>query len=70
MKWISIKEKLPYLGSQVLALRSDGVVRVTYFYNIGIINPRPKAYRFYENESNNLEITHWMPLPDPPNKDA
>lgn len=63
MKWISVKDRLPIkLIDEVLCsdiLNSQFVA----IYNNG---------NFYQADVPNeilLEITHWMPLPEPPSKD-
>jgi hypothetical protein len=66
MNWISVKDALPQLGTPVLAYRTDGVVRVTHFYKTGVLTPKTKAHRFFQNEE--MIVTHWMPLPAPPTK--
>jgi len=74
MEWISVKDRLPENGSQVLAIipKSD---------EIGFFNPFSCNYdidnggfcdlwaieiedRFYCRF--NTKVTHWMPLPEPP----
>lgn len=62
MKWISVKDRLP---------KEDGWYLVYTRYII--VPPRVVQYKkdaeypfigFYQND-----ITHWMPLPEPPKED-
>lgn len=67
--WISVKDRLPEKGNEdwyniVLTNKQSGkkVVRTGYwdYYH----------KRFYGFESTfNFEVTHWMPLPEPPKGD-
>lgn len=67
-RWIPVGERLPEHGVQVLgALRGCGSGR----YNISRINYNKHA-EDYDWEADGFEIgycwdvTHWMPLPEPP----
>lgn len=59
-KWISVKDRLPEKSYvDVLVLRRNGMVKIGYY----------RKYDRYGNEVNNFnisDITHWMPLPNPP----
>ena len=68
-EWISVKDKLPKSNkyNRLIAFRDDGDgdgfidCDVTYF--------KGKFYKFnYQYEENLLinDVTHWMPLPEPP----
>ena len=72
-EWISVKDGLPEDDVRVLVCGNGGdeshVIAITqythrkYGYNIeGWIEPW--QYFFY-----NYEITHWMPLPEPPKEE-
>lgn len=67
MEWISVKERLPDEGIAVLCSRSDaGII-------VGEVNI---IYDFFEKTHNavwnecqefiEIDVTHWMPLPEPP----
>lgn len=75
MEWISVKDRLPdiditddwnklhKISITVLAYSKDYGMRFgTYFYHseFWTINN--------VHSSNGVEVTHWMPLPTPPNK--
>jgi hypothetical protein len=50
-QWISVKDRLPKLGTVVLVAKDIGSVNTTYF---GV------------NGFRDEQVTHWMPLPEPP----
>ena len=63
MEWISIEDSLPEKGRDVLVYsRSWGIVRDRYDMTLPngtvIFNGTRQEYR--------EDVTHWMPLPDPP----
>lgn len=63
-KWISCKEKMPEDGISVLICSYRGTVhKATYDSDMGY---------FYIADSdlhyNELDVTHWQPLPEPPNE--
>ena len=73
MTWISVKERLPDKGQIVLAGRSDFTadpVKYTYFENgkfyrkTDVISSMDRIMTIYYPD-----ITHWMPLPDPPKEE-
>lgn len=57
-EWISVKDRLPEDGVRVLTACDDGIVRLNI--NKGgfpaVIN---RQHKF-------SDVTHWMPLPEPP----
>ena len=62
MKWISVKESLPSEKENVLC--SDGEsVHELYFRPL-----KDGTVYFEDDEGSTLwkEVTHWMPLPEPP----
>jgi hypothetical protein len=66
MKWISVKERLPEEDQQVLVYSEDYPMEVMWFRN-------NKFNEYYEDldikKDYNFEIeevTHWMPIPEPP----
>jgi hypothetical protein len=60
MEWINISERTPELNKFVLIANQYGIVKVarTFAQNVYIDE--------YQNEVHH--ITHWMNLPDNPNK--
>lgn len=64
MEWISVKDRLPQKYSNVLIYTSFGYV------TNGMWVPYKNIFvydRGYELEKD--EVTHWMPLPEPPEED-
>lgn len=64
-RWIPVTERLPVEGVLVLAAHDDGVVRIgssrgDYFPSV-VSRTHTKAFGI-------AEVTHWMPLPEPPNE--
>lgn len=53
-KWISIEEALPKSHEKVLILNAHGTVDIDIYKGVG-------GWQIYEC------VTHWMPLPSPPN---
>lgn len=62
-EWISVDERLPEYGLRVLAAYDDGVVRISYCkgYFPDVVTKRSDSKPF-----GLTEVTHWMPLPEPP----
>lgn len=59
MEWISVKDRLPKPFRDVLAIMDNGDMHVLYMVQDGTWN------RFFA-ERGLKNITHWMPLPEPP----
>ena len=55
--WISIKDKKPKNGQHIIGLWHWGNEHAHYESNIG-------STIYHKNEIGNM--THWMPLPEPP----
>ena len=61
-EWISVDDRLPEDGVRVLAAHDDGVVRIGICrgcFPAVMSKKHEKAFGF-------AEVTHWMPLPQPP----
>ena len=61
-EWIPVTERLPKDGVRVLALHDDGIIRIGisrgYFPSV-VSRTNTKSFGI-------AEVTHWMPLPQPP----
>jgi len=60
--WVPVTERLPEDGVRVLALHDDGVVRIGIsrgYFPAVVTKSHTKTFGF-------AEVTHWMPLPQPP----
>lgn len=62
MEWISVNDRLPEPGEDVLVCNHWGDIDTDMVW----INPDGKT-EFYFDKTN---VTHWMPLPEPPKEDA
>jgi len=58
MEWISVKDRLPQYGHFVLFFTWRGAM-IGSFWNDGWRERDGKHYY-------NSEVSHWMPLPEPP----
>jgi hypothetical protein len=64
MKWISVEEKLPQIGTCVLTWKPRGHDLVTY----SVESDRHREFIRKDGQwwDSGSRITHWMPLPEPP----
>ncbi len=63
MKWISVNDRLPERGSQVLACYKGGYVGVLHY----IEWMKHNEIAWIEDGYNVIkDVTHWQPLPKPP----
>ena len=66
-QWISVKDRLPEDGDEVLFFVMDWVMKGKYCKQV----PHWEAYlsggSAHYHKNNGIEhVTHWMPLPEPP----
>ena len=59
-QWISVKDRLPEQKGDYLCVCESGEISVGYFSKWII------GYGFETQEVGQGLVTHWMPLPDPP----
>lgn len=57
-EWISVENELPKLASFIIAYKINGLVLGLYFN-------ADKEFMYGRTEQTN-QVTHWMPLPNPP----
>lgn len=76
-RWISVGERLPEHGTDVLALTAPGVLSLGRNCVVAeYIHPRMEKSGVFINfyagydDKNNLAVTHWMPLPELPKEDS
>jgi len=64
-KWISVKERLPEVDTQVLIYYSD---TMTTGFQASEAPMSNEAIPYWINSEIgcDLPVTHWMPLPNPP----
>jgi len=63
-EWISVEERLPELGQEILVIDSDNTVVTDVHYFEDGFNLHP--YGYYNDRRLLTGITHWQPLPTPP----
>ena len=61
-KWISVDERLPEPWRNVLI----GVAEPEKVLAPGYWNDRDKQWLYFWNDKEVPSVTHWMPLPEPP----
>ena len=67
--WISVKDKLPDEGVQVLTINNPTQQHPEYKldYIVKFYKAYPELYIWARRLCNEYEeVTHWMPLPEPP----
>lgn len=62
-EWISTKEMLPMSHGTLCLVLSDGIVEVGCWSHDKFGN----GEWFYVNGEYEIGVTHWMPIPEPPN---
>ena len=72
-KWISVEDGLPDVGGKdystsdrVLCFQDKYGVEIGYYQKGSITYGLPSE--FLDLESRHIDVTHWMPLPEPPNE--
>lgn len=72
-KWISVEERMPEHGTDVLVLTAPGTLSLGQNCVVAeYIHPRMEKSGVFINfyagydDKNILAVTHWMPLPEPP----
>lgn len=63
-EWISVKDRMPDVGEWVLTFSEKALVDIEDFpFDIGYLRPDGE----WRHIGWEYEVTHWMPLPEPPN---
>lgn len=57
--WISVKDRLPDRDGTYLVATKNRAVMMTHFYIVD-------GHGFFSGGKLSRHITHWMPLPEPP----
>ena len=75
MKWIPVSERLPKIGGRYLTILNNGQIHIltwseSYSIFVRIIQRKtdPKAWprNWSDSYTAVTDVTHWMPLPEPP----
>lgn len=65
-EWISVKERMPNYGQEVLVYPYPGAFRRNNIGSLTVYNDGKGGSHF--GHTYHDEITHWMPYPSPPEK--
>lgn len=65
-EWTSVEERLPNKEGEYLCFVKGHGIRIRKFAD-WIRNSR---MRWWSNGAETKKVTHWMPLPEPPNKSS
>lgn len=60
-EWISVQDQMPDNARDVLILLGNALVERGYWYHVGA-----KIDGWYFRGDRISNVTHWMPLPEPP----
>lgn len=80
-EWISVKDRLPEHDTPVLvfaegkheAFIGDSVIAITHIGNQKLWHDSPDHWNWvspWQYFMTDYEITHWMPLPNPPERES
>lgn len=61
--WHRVEEELPDDSRDVIIFTVSGIIGIGSFI-------RPNWYQWYSGGGFPVDVTHWMPLPEPPKEDA
>lgn len=64
--WISVKDRLPNNSNEVIVFCLDDVVTTGKYIRVSKDKYLWKAPIYSPYIDNNLNVTHWQPLPEPP----
>ena len=73
-KWISVKDRLPEEGQDVLVWY-HGSYDVAYLQKVKPVKLQPPQFNNVEmfewcfDDFEDVDVTHWMPLPAPPEEE-
>ena len=72
-EWISVKDRLPKLPNApycdvlvIAAIKGNGRSTALFYERTTIRGKIVERWRYHYNRICDEEVTHWMPLPEPP----
>lgn len=69
MEWISVKDRLPETNCDVLVAKQNGrVFQMSYHAPFDSGKRIFQWWGFSKWVDQHSQVTHWMPLPEPPNE--
>lgn len=70
MKWISVKDRLPERGIEVLIyVNCKWIVPYRILARLGYKYDNSKVFNTGDDKIDLDEVSHWTPLPPPPRKE-
>jgi hypothetical protein len=60
-RWISVKDKTPIKGQEILFFGEDCGISYGLYLGTGF-----SSHRFIRHDKSSFNATHWMPLPSSP----
>lgn len=71
IEWVSVKDKLPEYGAEVIVVLNYKRRRVACFSYRGKCDDTGRLLWRWHNsdDESTLTVTHWMPLPEPPKEE-
>lgn len=67
-KWISVKDEVPAEETLVLSMYQNEHIIIQIIYSVDYQYPTIWVDENHSAEYDFDDITHWMPLPEPPNE--
>lgn len=74
-KWISVKDRLPelpagnWVSRTVIAAQGDGNVSPMIYERVLVRNKPVERWLFSWGKIADIKVTHWQPLPEPPEEE-
>lgn len=64
--WISVNDRLPEKDVNVLCYTHGDIVEGYLCSNDNVFKPEIDCIGYMQNDVMVIDVTHWMPLPEPP----
>lgn len=68
MEWIKVEDRLPEFDAPILAVNiKSSIINILIATLVEVRHGKDYKFpRFTNEDCNTCEVTHWMPLPEPP----